>query len=199
MNESSTTSSDSVEPFRTASPKKQNVFLRPHSVLGRKGLERLDLLLLAIESIDLNGGESLIWVAQQLGLENVFPNRVELWKQRCHNPLRRSTRRGSLDSTESEGLILLLCSMSQRLYPLIHQLLSSKEPIELSRERWKLLNKRLIHLMEERMNTRLSSVQRLMTPTKVKELSRQLVFTLALSAGPGGVDRLRASLLDPTP
>jgi len=30
-------------------------------------------------------------------------------------------------------------------------------------------------------------------------IQRQLVLTLALAAGPGGVDRLRASLLDPTP
>ena len=60
---------------------------QPEAVLGRRALERLDLLLLTLESLDLNGGESTLWATRQLGFETVFPNRVELWKRRCHNPL----------------------------------------------------------------------------------------------------------------
>ena len=29
--------------------------------LGRRGVERLDLLLLTIEALDLNGGEAMLW------------------------------------------------------------------------------------------------------------------------------------------
>ena len=48
------------------------------AVLGRRGMERLDLLLLTVESLDFNGGEAMLWATQQLGFESLFPNRVEL-------------------------------------------------------------------------------------------------------------------------
>ena len=69
--------------------------------LSRRGVERLDLLLLTIEALDLNGGEAMVWTSQQLGLQAQFPNRVELWKRRCHNPLRRTTRRDQLDPVDA--------------------------------------------------------------------------------------------------
>ena len=47
--------------------------------LSRRGVERLDLLLLTIEALDLNGGEAMVWTSQQMGLHAQFPNRVELW------------------------------------------------------------------------------------------------------------------------
>ena len=172
---------------------------QPEAILGRRSLERLDLLLLTVESLDLNGGEAMLWATRQLGFEAVFPNRVELWKRRCHNPLRRSTRRGSLSAVETEALIRILCAMADRLYPMLRQLLSSREPENLTSERWALLDERLRNLIEERMNLRRGAIQRLLDGEQSKLLQRQLVLTLALAAGPGGVDRLRASLLDPNP
>ena len=90
--------------------------------LSRRGVERLDLLLLSIEALDLNGGEAMVWTSQQMGLQAQFPNRVELWKRRCHNPLRRTTRRDQLDPVDAESLICLVCAMAERLYPMLHQL-----------------------------------------------------------------------------
>ena len=171
----------------------------PTAVLGRRGIERLDLLLLTVESLDFNGGEAMLWATQQLGFENLFPNRVELWKRRCHNPLRRSTRRGRLGAAETEALIRLLCAMADRLYPMLHQLLSSREPSDLTAQRWSLVDQRLRDLIDERLNLRRGAVQRLLSKDHSAAIQRQLVLTLALAAGPGGVDRLRASLLDPTP
>ena len=171
----------------------------PDAVLGRRALERLDLLLLTVEALDLNGGEAMLWATRQLGFESIFPNRVELWKRRCHNPLRRSTRRGQLSAVETEALIRILCVMADRLYPMLHQLLSSREPEPLTRERWTLVDQRLRDLIEERMNPRRGAIQRLLGVEPGAAIQRQLVFTLALASGSGGVDRLRASLLDPTP
>jgi hypothetical protein len=167
--------------------------------LSRRGFERLDLLLLTVEALDLNGGEAMLWATQQLGFAELFPNRVELWKRRCHNPLRRSTRRGAVSAAETEALIRLLCAMADRLYPLLHQLLSSREPEALSQQRWDLLDQRLRDLVAERMNPRRSAVQRLLDAEQSRPMQRQLVLSLGLAAGAGGVDRLRASLLDPTP
>ena len=171
----------------------------PDAVLGRRALERLDLLLLTVESLDMNGGEAMLWATRQLGFESIFPNRVELWKRRCHNPLRRSTRRGQISAVETEALIRILCFMADRLYVFLHQLLSSREPEQLTRERWTLVDQRLRDLIEERMNLRRGAIQRLLGVEPGAAIQRQLILTLALASGPGGVDRLRASLLDPTP
>ncbi len=167
--------------------------------LGRRGIERLDLLLLTIEALDLNGGEAMLWTSQQMGMQTQFPNRVELWKRRCHNPLRRTTRREPMAPVDAESLICLVCAMAERLYPMLHQLLSSREPNQLTQQRWNLLDERLRDLVEERMNPRRGAVMRLLDPMFSAEIQRQLVGTLALVAGPGGIDRLRATLLDPTP
>jgi len=167
------------------------------NALSRRGLERLDLLLLAVESLDFNGSEAMLLACEQLGLRELFPNRVELWKLRCHNPLRRTTRRGSLSPSESDALIVLLCSMADRLYPLIHQLLSSKEPETINSQRWFLMQQRLNELIKQRMNPRRGGVKSLLSPTS--PVHKDLVRTLALASGPGGLNRLRASLFDPTP
>ena len=167
--------------------------------LSRRGVERLDLLLLTIEALDLNGGEAMLWTSHQMGLQAQFPNRVELWKRRCHNPLRRNTRREQLNPVDAESLIRLVCAMAERLYPMLHQLLSTREPEQLTQERWMLLKERLGDLIEERMNLRRGAVMNLLDHDSEGPLHRQLINTLALCAGPGGIDRLRATLLDPTP
>ena len=33
-------------------------------LLPRRGLERLDLLLLCLEALDLNGGEAMVWLSE---------------------------------------------------------------------------------------------------------------------------------------
>jgi hypothetical protein len=167
--------------------------------LPRQGLERLDLLLLCVEALDLNGGETLLWMGHQLGFSSLFPNRVALWKLRSHNPLRRACRRGTPEGAETEALIHMLCAMADRVYPMVRGLLSSREPAELNRQHWQLFEERLRELLKERMNTRRSSVQSLMDPQAGAEHRRSLIQSLALAAGPGGVDRLRASLMDPNP
>lgn len=164
--------------------------------LPRRGLERLDLLLLCLEALDLNGGEAMVWLSEQLGYQNLFPNRVELWKQRCHNPLRRACRRGELSVEHSDALIRILCLMADRLYPMLRALLSSQEPAELSQQRWQLFEERLAALLRERMNPRRSGVQQLLDPVAGSQQRRRLVRSLALATGIGGFDRLRASLLD---
>ena len=49
------------------------------------------------------------------------------------------------------------------------------------------------------MNPRRGAVQRLLKQEQSQPIQQELVLTLALAAGDGGIDRLRASLLDPTP
>ena len=48
----------------------------PRTLLPRRGLERLDLLLLSVEALDLNGGEAMVWMSEQMGFTSLFPNRA---------------------------------------------------------------------------------------------------------------------------
>ena len=55
---------------------------------------------------------------------------------------------------------------------------------------------RLEELIRERFNLRRGGVQKLLDPEQGQALCHQLVQAMALSAGPGGFDRLKASLMD---
>ena len=165
--------------------------------LPRRGLERLDLMLLCMEALDFNGGEAMVWMSETMGFANLFPNRVELWKRRCYNPLRRTCRRGELQSHETDALIRILCEMADRLYPMLRALLSTDEKQEVVAQRWQMFQYRLAHLMRERMNPRRSGVRQLLDPELGAAPRRRLVQGLALGAGVGGFDRLKASLMDP--
>lgn len=168
------------------------------SGITRRGLERLDLMLLSVEALDLNGGEAMLWMAGQLGFAELFPNRVELWKRRCFNPLRLACRRGQLSEPETDALITLLCALADRLYPMVRQLLSSAEPAAVTAQRWELYQKRLEELVRERLNPRRGGVQKLLDPLAGPSLRLQLIHGLAFGAGRGGFDRLKASLMDAT-
>ena len=164
--------------------------------LSRRGIERLDLMLLCTEALDFNGGEAMVWMSRNLGFGSLFPNRVELWKRRCHNPLRRACRRGDLEPAETDALIRILCQMADRLYPMLRSLLSQAESPEVSARHWQLFQDRLAELVRERMNPRRSGVQALLDPVAGAAQRRGLVRALALGAGNGGFERIRASLMD---
>jgi hypothetical protein len=164
--------------------------------LPRRGIERLDLLLLSVEALDLNGGEAMVWMSEQMGFTDRFANRVELWKSRCHNPLRRTTRRGELAAADGDALIRILCALADRLYPVLRGLLSQAEAPEVLAQRWALFQSRLSELVKERMNPRRGGVQKYLNPETCVAECRQLVQSLALASGAGGFERLKASLLD---
>lgn len=164
--------------------------------LSRRGIERIDLLLIVLESLDLNASQAMVWSIENLGLSNQIPNSVELWKRRCHNPLRRTVSRGSLNSDDCAALVNLTCSMSERLYPIIRQLLSSRESKSISRERWQLFKSRFRELIRDRLNPARGAVKNLLVPEKSDELIRQLLITLSICVGFGGFERLCASLQD---
>ncbi|OUL43071.1 hypothetical protein B0W81_05940, partial [Prochlorococcus sp. HOT_208_60] len=50
-------------------------------------MEKLDLLLIILETIDLNGIQSLYALSNRLNLNDVLPNKITIWKLRNNNPL----------------------------------------------------------------------------------------------------------------
>ena len=132
----------------------------PQRPLPRRGIERLDLMLLCAEALDLNGGEAMVWLSEEMGFTDLLPNRVELWKRRCSNPLRRTTRRDLPTPAEGDALIRICNALADRLYPMLRSLLSTAEPPQLSAQRWQLFEGRLAELLRERFNLRRGGVQR---------------------------------------
>ena len=155
--------------------------------------KKLDFLILVIETLQINAADTLLLKAKNIGLSDDFSSRVKLWKMRCSNPLRNTHTFTSLSSEQIDSLAELISSMADNLYPLIRQLLSSKESKTLSEERWYLFTTRLKSLIRERMNIQRSYISTLLREENNK-FFRDLLVILSLSCGKGGASRLKASL-----
>ena len=155
--------------------------------------KRLDFLILVIETLQINATDLLLLKAKNIGLSEVFATRVQFWKIRTSNPLRKSYAFSSLSSDQIDSLVELISSMAENLYPLIRQLLSSKEPQSLNKERWFLFGSRLKSLIRERMNLNRSYINSLLNDDNYV-FFRELLVILSLSCGPGGANRLKASM-----
>ncbi len=171
----------------------------PTLIIGQRStLIRIDLLFLVIESIDVMAPQKLLLISNKMGFNEIFPNRVEFWKTRSLNPLRKAPRRGTLNKDQFEAIIQMICIMAEKVYPVLRQLLSTKEPTEINKQRWEQLSLRINELIEERLNVKRSSVKKMLLNELELLTTKQLIITLALCAGSTGVDRLRATLLEPS-
>ncbi len=166
-------------------------------VVASDASKKLDFLFLVIETLQINATDSLFLNAKNIGLSNDFSSRVQFWKMRCSNPLRKSYTFSSLSSDQINSLVELISLMAEKLYPLIRQLLSSKESKTLNNERWFLFSSRLKSLISERMNMQRTYVATLLSQDN-NEFFRELLVILSLSCGPGGANRLKASLYHQT-
>jgi len=165
--------------------------------IAKDAPKKLDFLILVIETLQINATDSLLLKAKNIGLSEDFSNRVQLWKMRTSNPLRKSYAFSSLTSDQIDSLVELISSMAENLYPLIRQLLSSKESKTLNKERWFLFSARLKSLIRERMNLQRSYISSLLSEDN-DQFFRDLLVILSLSCGPGGANRLKASMYHQT-
>ena len=162
-------------------------------VIANDTSRKLDFLILVIETLQINATDLLLSKAKDIGLSDDFSSRVDLWKMRCSNPLRNTYTFTSLSSEQIDSLVELISFMAENLYPLIRQLLSSKEPKTLNQERWYLFTTRLKSLIGERMNIKRSYIASILRGDNNK-FFRDLLVILSLSCGKGGANRLKASL-----
>ena len=164
-----------------------------NSEIANDAAKRLDFLILVIETLQINATESVLLKAKNIGLSDDFSNRVQFWKMRTSNPLRKSYAFTSLSSIQIDSLVKVISSMAENLYPLIRQLLSTKESKTLNKERWFLFSSRLKSLIRERMNLQRSYINSLLIDDN-NQFFRELLVILSLSCGPGGANRLKASM-----
>ena len=158
---------------------------------SRQSIEKLDLLLLILETIDLNGIQSLYALTNRLNLNDVFPNKVSIWKIRNNNPLRKSYVKNNIKKNEFDALIKITVEMSRYLYPYIREILKSKENLEENSVIWNDFNKRFIELTNERFNKDSIRVKKLLNQNENGEIIIKSLLTLSLCISNQGCQKLK--------
>lgn len=174
----------------------------PEPICPRRARMQIDLLLLAIEALDLGGSEAFLKVSQELELQGVIRNRVSLWRLRSTNPLRRFSQRDPLKLDEAKALVFVTCAIARRLTSLIRQLLLAYQQLEekqLSPDH----HFRLADYLERfrahfraRMNPKRAAVMAYNSDEKLNQLALQLLNQLLFCTGTSGTQRLWSSLFD---
>ena len=160
-------------------------------MVSREAIEKLDLLLLILETIDLNGIHSLYALSNRLNFNHVFPNKVTIWKLRNNNPLRKSYVNNNIKPEELDALIKITVEMSKYLYPYIREILKSKEDLEKNSVTWNDFSKRFIELIKERFNLDSIRVKKLLNQTKNDEIIIRSLLTLSLCISNKGYQKLK--------
>ena len=176
--------------------KRTITFLTKGNQIPRKSIEKLDLLLLILETIDLNGIGSLYALSNKLNLNDVLPNKITIWKLRNNNPLRKSYVNNNIKLEEFDALIKITVEMSKYLYPYIREILKSKEDIEENSVIWNDFKKRFIELINERFNTDSVRVKKLLNQTENDEIIIKSLLTLSLCISYNGHQKLKQFLFD---
>jgi hypothetical protein len=165
--------------------------------------QRLDLLLLAIEALELGGAESLLATLKQLDLEDIIKNRIALWRLRCTNPWRRSYRRHSLTLEQAKTLVIIASFRAQQLAVSIRQLLLAEQQMRekgLPPDNHFLLSEYLDLFrshFRSRMNPRRAKVAvYLSSEDALNELALSLLEQLLFCTGTTGKQRFWISLFD---
>ena len=164
--------------------------------VSRQSIEKLDLLLLILETIDLNGIQSLYALANRLDLKDVLPNKVTIWKLRNNNPLRKSYVNNNIKVNEFHALIKVTVEMSRYLYPYIREILKSTEDLEENSVIWNDFNNRFIELIRERFNVDSLRVKKLLNQSENDEIIIKSLLTLSLCISNQGCQKLKNFLYD---
>tara|TARA_B100000941_G_C28335306_1_gene463792 strand:+ start:358 stop:774 length:417 start_codon:yes stop_codon:yes gene_type:complete len=135
-------------------------------------------------------------LSQKLNLNDIFPNKVSIWKLRCNNPMRKSFINNNVKYDEFKALIKLTTEMSKYLYPYIREILLSYENINNKQDGWKEFKKRYIELINERFNTNSMKVKKLLEPNENEIYILKILVTLSLCISNEGYFKLKKSLFN---
>ena len=153
-------------------------------------------MILALETIDLNGSESMISISNKLKVNNILTTKVVIWKLRCNNPMRKAFVNNNIKFEEFDALILLTSEMSKYLYPYIRSILRSKDNYINDPVLWNNFQDRYIELIKERMNTESIKVKKLIDKSYNHNTLINILVNLALCVSEEGHIRLRTYLLN---
>ena len=149
------------------------------------------MLLLAIETIDLNSSESMFAISNKLNLQHLFPSKVSIWKLRSNNPMRKSQNNNIINNEQFDGLIKITSEMSKYLYPYIRAVVYSKDNYINKPELWNDFQSRYVELINERFNTESVIVKNLIDCDYSQNFYNRILFTLSLASSEEGYNRLK--------
>ena len=135
-------------------------------------------------------------ISNRLNLNDVFPNKVTIWKLRNNSPLRKSYVNNNIKIDEFDALIKITVEMSRYLYPYIREILQSKEAPEKNSVIWKDFNKRFIELIKERFNLESMRVKKLLNQAENDEIIIKSLLTLSLCISNTGYQKMKNYLFD---
>ena len=164
--------------------------------VSRKSIEKLDLFLIILETIDLNGIQSLYALSNKLDLNHILPNKITIWKIRNNNPMRKSHISNKIKLEEFDALIKITVEMSRYLYPYIREILQSRELPDKDLVIWNDFNNRFKELITERFNINSMRVKKLLNQTGNDEILVKSLFTLSLCISNQGYQKLKNFLFN---
>ncbi len=165
--------------------------------------QQIDLLLLALEALELGASEQMLATARQLGIEQVIKHRVNLWRLRCSNPWRRSYTRDYLSLDQAKALVIIAAYRAKDLMVIIRQLLVAEQqmreknlPIDNHFRLSEYLERFRAHF-RSRMNSRRAKVSAYVdSEEQLNELALSLLNKLLFCTGTRGMHRVWVSLFD---
>ena len=200
-------SGGSTTLFDSSIPQTEEMILEKLPELGvdlqvcpRTTCLQIDLILLAIEALELGGSETILGFAEELHLKDIIKHRVNLWRIRSTNPLRRAYIRRPLSITEAKALVIIACYVARQLTVIIRQLLMMSQqlyekqiPLEQSLRLANYLERFRAHF-KSRMNPGRSGILALNTDGELNELAISLLERLLFCTGTYGMQRFWVSL-----
>jgi hypothetical protein len=174
----------------------------PNGECPRRTAVQIDSLLLAIEALDLTGSEAILVTLEELELLSVIKGRVDLWKVRGTNPLRRFSQRRSMTVTEAKSLVVTACYLSRRLTVLLRQLVIEQQQWQNSGNDVSDYPRLADYLARfrahyrHRMNIRRVGPNNFNSDQYLDELAGKLLSQLLFCTGTAGMQRLWTSLFD---
>lgn len=165
--------------------------------------QQIDLLLLAIEALELGASESMLETTKKHNLQDIIKNRLVLWRLRCSNPWRRSYTRNPLTLDQAKALVLIASDRAKQLTVPIRQLLLAEQqmrekglPVKINFLISGYLDQFRSHF-RSRMNPRRAKVATyLLSEDELDELALSLLEKLLFCTGTAGMQRFWISLFD---
>lgn len=165
--------------------------------------QHIDLMLLALESLEVGAGEALLALCKELGLDKIVKNRIIFWRLRCTNPWRISYTLDRLTLDQAKALVIIASYRAKPLAISIRQLLLARQQMEskgLPVDNNFLLSEYLERFrsnFRSRMNPRRAKVSvYLADENALNELALSLLDQLLFCTGTTGMQRFWISLFD---
>ncbi len=165
--------------------------------------QHIDLLLLALEALELGASEQMLATVKHFNLEKIIKNRIALWRLRSTNPWRRAYTRESLSIEQAKALVIIANYRVKPLTVQIRQLLLAEQqmyekglPVTCHFLLAEYLDQFRAHF-RSRMNSRRAKVSvYLSSEEQLNELALFLLKQLLFCTGTAGMQRFWISLFD---